>query len=83
VLGSEPRDVGADLRVMPVLLEISPQPGSRVAEQRVVDESKRRRRAFDVEEDDADVLQLDLARSGMWVGPRQSGWYPRSAPLLV
>jgi hypothetical protein len=50
---------------MPVPLEISAQPRARVAEQRVVDESDGRRRAFDIEEDGAGALQLDLARSGM------------------
>jgi hypothetical protein len=65
VLAPESRDVGPDVRVIPMPLEISAQPRARVAEQRVVDESDGRRRAFDIEEDGAGALQLDLARSGM------------------
>jgi hypothetical protein len=65
VLGPEPRDVGADLRIIPVALEKSAHPGASVAEQRTVNESDRGRRAFDVEQDGADIVQFDRARSGM------------------
>ena len=74
MLGLESRDVGADLGIIPMPLEKSTHPGARMAEQRLVDELDGRRRALDVQEDGADVLQLDAARSGMYAGPMQSGW---------
>jgi hypothetical protein len=55
-------------------LEKFTYPGAGVAEQRSVDEFDRRGRPLDVQEDGADLLQLDLARSGMYAGPMQSGW---------
>jgi hypothetical protein len=74
VLGLESRDVGPDLGVIPMPLEKSTYPAARIAEQRLVDEFDGRRRALDVQKDGADVLQLDAVRSGMYVGPMQSGW---------
>ena len=74
MLGLEPRDVGADLGIIPVSLEKSTHPGASKTEQRLVDEIDGRRRALDVQEDGADVLQLDAVRTGMYVGPKQSGW---------
>ena len=74
MLGLETRDVGADLGIIPMLLEISIHPGPRIAEQRLVDEVDGRRRALDVQEDGADLRQRDAVRSGMYVGPMQSGW---------
>ena len=74
MLGLESRDVGADVRVIPMSLEKSTHPGARMAEQRLVDEFDGRRRALDVQEDGADLLQLDAVRRGMYAGPRQSGW---------
>ncbi len=74
VLGLEPRDVGADLGFIPMPLEKPTHPGARIAEQRVMDECEGRRGALDVQEDGADVLQLDAARCGKYAGPMQSGW---------
>jgi hypothetical protein len=74
VLGLESRDVGPDLGVIPMPLEKSTHPGARMAEQCLVDEFDGRRRALDVQEDSTNVLQLDAVRSGMYVGPMQSGW---------
>jgi hypothetical protein len=59
-------------------LEELTHPLAGIAEQRLVDKLDRRRRALDVEQDGADVLQLELqfARdpTGMYRGPMQSGW---------
>jgi hypothetical protein len=74
VLGLESRDVGADLGIIPMPLEKSTHPGARIAEQRLVDEFDGRRRALDIQKDDADALQRDAVRSGMYAGPMQSGW---------
>ncbi len=83
VLGLESRDVGPDLGIIPMALDKITHPGPRITEQRLVDELDGRRRALDVQEDGADLLQRDADRSGMYVGPIQSGWYPWSAPLSV
>jgi hypothetical protein len=74
VLGLESRDVGPDLGVIPMPPEKSTHPGPRITEQRLVDEVDGRRRALDVQEDGADLRQRDAVRSGMYVGPMQSGW---------
>jgi hypothetical protein len=74
VLALESFDIRPDFGIIPMLLEKSTHPGARIAEQGLVDELYRRRRAFDVQQDGADVLQLDAFRSGMYVGPMQSGW---------
>jgi hypothetical protein len=74
VLGLESRDVGADLGIIPMPLEKSTHPGPRIAEQGLVDEFDGRRRPLDVQQDGADVLQLDAVRCGMYAGPMQSGW---------
>jgi hypothetical protein len=74
VLGLETRDVGADLGIIPMLLEKSIHPGPCIAEQRLVDEVDGRRRALDVQEDSADLRQRDAVRRGMYAGPMQSGW---------
>jgi hypothetical protein len=83
VLGLESRDVGPDLGIIPMALEKTTRLGARITEQRLVDELDGRRRALDVQEDGADLLQRDADRNGMYVGPMQSGWYPWSAPLSV
>jgi hypothetical protein len=49
-------------------------PRPRIRKQNVVDELDGRRRALDVQQDGADVPQLDAVRSGMYVGPMQTGW---------
>jgi hypothetical protein len=74
VLGLESRDVGPDLGIIPVSLEKSAHPGAGIAEQRLVDELDGCGRALDVQEDRANFLQRDAVRSGMYVGPMQSGW---------
>ena len=83
MLGPEPRDVSADLRIIPVPLEKFTYLGAGMAEQRLVDELDGCGGALDVQQDRADALQLDVVRTGMYVGPRQSGWYPVWASLLV
>ena len=69
MLGPESRDIGADFGIVPMAFEEFSYPGAGIAEQRSMDELDRRRRALDVEQDDADVLQLELqcdtARRGM------------------
>ena len=74
VLGLEPRDVGAELGIIPMPLEKSSHPGAGIAEQRLVDEFDGRRRALDVQEDGGDALQRDAVRCGKYAGPMQSGW---------
>jgi hypothetical protein len=74
VLGLEPGDVGPDLGIIPMPLEKSTYPGARKTEQRLVDEIDGCGGALDVQKDGADVPQLDAVRSGMYVGPMQSGW---------
>jgi len=65
VFGLESRDVGADLGIIPMPLEKSPHPGARIAEQRLMDEVDGCGRALDVQEDGADLLQVDAVRNGM------------------
>ena len=55
-------------------LEKVPHPGPRIAEQRTVDEFDGCCGTLDVQEDGADLGQRDAVRSGMYVGPMQSGW---------
>ena len=83
MLRCEPLDVGLDFRVGFVALQELLHARAGVPKQRCVDELDGRRRALDVQQDRADVRQRDAVRRGMYVGPMQSGWYPRSAPLLV
>jgi hypothetical protein len=45
-----------------------------MGEQRLVDELDGRGCALDVQEEGADAVQFDAVRSGMYVGPMQSGW---------
>jgi hypothetical protein len=49
-------------------------PGTGVAEQRVMDEVDGCGGALDVQEDGADLLQVDAVRCGKYAGPMQSGW---------
>jgi hypothetical protein len=65
VLVLEPRDVPTDLGIVPVSFDKLTRPGAGVAEKRAVDELDGCRRAFDVQEDGADLLQVDAVRSGM------------------
>jgi hypothetical protein len=65
VLGGESGDVGPDFGLMPMPLEKFPHPGAGIAEQRLVDELDGCGRAFDVQEDGAELLQLDAVRNGM------------------
>ncbi len=55
------------------MLEKVLQPGPRETKQRCVDELDGRCRPLDVQEDGADLRQLDAVRSGMYVGPMQRG----------
>jgi hypothetical protein len=74
MLGPKSRDVSLDLGVLPMSLEKSTQSGPGIAKQGSVNELDGRGRPLDVQEDGARVLQLDRDRSGMYVGPMQSGW---------
>ena len=76
-------DVESDGGITPMLLEKVPDSTSRIAEQRLVDEVDGCGRALDVQQDGADLGQVDAVRSGKYEGPMQSGWYPLSVPLLV
>jgi hypothetical protein len=49
-------------------------PCPRIRKKNVVDELDGRRRALDIQQDRADVAQLDSVRSGMYVGPMHTGW---------
>ena len=57
-----------------MLPEKVPDPGSRIAKQRFVDELDGCCRTLDVQQDGAGLGQRDAFRSGMYVGPIQSGW---------
>ena len=65
MLGRESGDVGLDLGLCPMPFQEPTDPGAGIAEQRVMDELDRRRRALDVEEDGAQPFQRDAARRGM------------------
>ena len=65
VLGLESSNVGPNLGVVPMAIEEFAHPGARITEQRTVDEVDGRGRAFDVQQDGADLPQRDAARSGM------------------
>jgi len=73
VLGVEPGDVASDLGVVPLALEKSRDSRAGIIEQGLVDEIDGRGGALDVQQDGADVAQLDAGRSGMYEGPRHSG----------
>jgi hypothetical protein len=74
VLGFQAGDVGSNLRLGPVLPKEVVYPGAGVAKQRPVDEVDGCGRSLDVQQDGAELAQLDAVRSGMYVGPMQSGW---------
>jgi len=74
VLGAQPREVGVDIRLGAVAREEVLHPRPRIRKKNVVDELDGRRRALDIQQDGADVPQLDAVRSGMYVGPMQTGW---------
>jgi hypothetical protein len=57
-----------------VALEEFLHPRPRIRKQQLVDELDGRRRALDIQQDGADVLQLATVPSGMYVGPMQTGW---------
>jgi hypothetical protein len=65
VLGPESGDVGHNVGIIPMSPEIPTHPGARVAEQCLMDEIDWRRRALDVQQDGAYVLQRDAAPRGM------------------
>ena len=64
-LDGERRDVRLYRGIGPVLLQKSPDPLPRIPKQRPVDEIDGRGGALDVQQDDADPLQVDRARTGM------------------
>jgi hypothetical protein len=74
MLGAQPREVCLDIRLGSVAREELLHPRPRIRKQNVVDELDGRRRALDVQQDGADVAQFDAVRSGMYVGPMQTGW---------
>jgi hypothetical protein len=74
VLALESGDIGADLGTVPMPVEKPTHPLARVAEQSLVDELDGRRGSLNVQQDGAYLFQLDAVRSGMYVGPMQSGW---------
>jgi hypothetical protein len=73
MLGSEAGDIGANLGVAPVLPKKIVHPCAGIAEQRFVNELDGCGRSLDVQQDGAELGQLDAVRSGMYVGPMQSG----------
>jgi len=74
MLSVQPRDVGSDVGLGAVALEEFLHPCPRIGKQQLVDELDGRRRALDIQQDGADVLQLDTVLSGMYVWPMQTGW---------
>ena len=74
MLGVQRRQVGADVGFGAVALEEFLYPRARVGKQQLVDELDGRRRALDIQQDGANVLQLDAVPSGIYVGPMQTGW---------
>ncbi len=74
MLGAQPREVVPYFRRSAVAREEFLHPRPRIRKQNVVDELDGRRRALDIQQDDADVAQFDTVRSGMYVGPMQTGW---------
>ena len=74
MLGFESRDIGPDLGILPVLLEKIPDPGPRIAEQRLMNEIDGCGGTLDVQKYRTCLGQRDAVfRSGMYVGPMQSG----------
>jgi hypothetical protein len=74
VLGAQPRKIGVDIRIGGVAREEFLHTRPRIRKQNGMDELDGRRRALDIQQDGADVPQLDTVRSGMYVGPMQTGW---------
>lgn len=74
MLGAQAREVGLDCRLGVVAREKLLHPRPRIRKEIVVDELDGRRRALDIQQDGADVAQFDTVRSGMYVGPMQTGW---------
>jgi hypothetical protein len=62
---AQPREVGLDKRLGAVAREELLHSRPRIRKKTVVDELDGRRRALDVQQDGADVAQLDAVRSGM------------------
>jgi hypothetical protein len=62
---AQPREVGLDKRLGAVAREERLHSRPRIRKKTVVDELDGRRRALDVQQDGADVAQLDAVRSGM------------------
>jgi hypothetical protein len=65
MFGLESRDIDPDLGIIPMSLEEVSHAGARIAEQGLVDEFDGRGGALDVQQDRAELLQLDAVRSGM------------------
>jgi hypothetical protein len=65
VLRLQPPDIGSNLGVTPIALEKFTDPGTGISEQRLVDELDGGSRALDVQQDCADLAQVDAVRSGM------------------
>jgi hypothetical protein len=65
VLRLQPGDVGPDFRIVRVLLEKLPDALAGVAEQGLVDEIDWGSGSLDVQQDGADLAQVDAVRSGM------------------
>ena len=59
VLGLKPHNIGPNLGIPPVLLEEIPDPGPRIAEQRLVDEVDGCGGALDVQQDRTRLGQRD------------------------
>ena len=65
VLGLEPGNVGADLRITPMPLQKSGYLRAGVSEQRLMDKLDGCGRPLDVQKDSANVLQFDTVRADM------------------
>ena len=74
MLGAQPREVGLDCGLGAVAREELLHSRPRIRKEIVVDELDGRRRALDIQQDGADVVQFDTFRSGMYVGPMHTGW---------
>jgi len=65
VLGLQPRDIGPNPGVTAIALEKLTHPGTGISKQRLVDELDGGSGALDVQQDCADLAQVDAVRSGM------------------
>src|SRR5256885_8387110 len=80
-----------DLRLLKMFAKKTFQRARGIRKKRLVDKLRRRRGAFDIQQNDAYFRLVDQCHAGylatdcggMYLGPQQTGSYPRSTPLCV